>query len=403
MTKNEIQIGTQLLIELAKTLHILGTPAHRLECTVREAGESLGIEVSVFSVPTSLMLSFGGPEELRTAILRIEPGFINLARLRDIDRVLERILEREINPQGAIDELRAIQTSPSGWGIWGALAGFSFAGAAASRFFGGGINEILIALIAGLIVGFIMLIPMRHPDRAPLSDLIAATAATFFAWSMTTIIPSLHPGVVVLASLVVLLPGLTTTLAINELATRNLSSGSARLMQALMGFVALAIGSIIGETVASALPIRESGIATPLPQWTLFPALILSGVALSILFGARVKDVFWIIVAGSTGFGCARFGGEHFGPVIGVSIGAFAVGIAGNLYRRIADAPAATLIVPGIMILVPGGLGLHSVEQLFDSTSTASAGLVVAVFTIAGGLVAGLLVANLVLPPRKLI
>ena len=55
------------------------------------------------------------------------------------------------------------------------------------------------------------------------------------------------------------------------------------------------------------------------------------------------------------------------------------------------------------MILVPGGLGLHSVEQLFDSTSTASAGLVVAVFTIAGGLVAGLLVANLVLPPRKLI
>ena len=398
-----MQIRTQLLIELAKTLHILGTPAHRLECTVREAGKSLGLEVSVFSVPTSLMLSFGTPEEMRTAIIRIEPGFINLARLRDVDLVLERILTDEVDHQETIAELKTIQTSPSGWGVWGALAGFSFAGAAASRFFGGGINEIIVAMLAGLIVGFTMLIPMRHPDRAPLADLIAACAATFFAWSMTIFFPTLQPGVVVLASLVVLLPGLTTTLAINELATRNLSSGSARLMQALMGFVALAIGSIIGETVASTLPVHESGVATPLPAWTLFPALVLSGVALSILFGARVKDVFWIIVAGSIGFGCARAGGEHLGPVIGVSLGAFAVGIAGNMYRRILDAPAATLIVPGIMILVPGGLGLHSVEQLFDSTSTASASLVVAVFTIAGGLVAGLLVANLVLPPRKLI
>jgi uncharacterized membrane protein YjjP (DUF1212 family) len=349
------------------------------------------------------MLSFGSPQELRTAIIRVEPGFIDLSKLRDVDSLLERIIRSKVDPSSAIQSLHAIQNTAPNWGIWGSLVGFSFAGAAASRFFGGGIHEILIAMITGLIVGFAMLFPLRHPERAPLADLIAAFIATFFAWSMTIFFPSLQPGVVVLASLVVLLPGLTTTLAINELATRNLASGSARLMQALMGFVSLAIGSLIGEKFASFLPISETGIANPLPPWTLIPALILSGVALSILFAAKAKDIFWIILVGSLGFICARSGGEHLGPVLGVAIGAFAVGTAGNFYRRFVDAPSATLIVPGIMILVPGGLGMHSIEGLFDTTKTANAGLLLAVVTIAGGLVVGLLVANLIFPSRKLI
>ncbi len=402
MTNSETKVRIQLIIEFAKTLHLLGTPAHRLENTVKEAGRALGISVSVFSVPTSIMLSFGSPEEMRTAIIRVDPGFINLALLNKVDDLLEDILQEDINPEELIEELKTIQTSPSGWGIWGTLCGYCFAGAAASRFFGGGISEIIVAMFAGLLVGFIMLIPMHKPDRAPLADLLAACIATFFAWTMTIFLPNLQPAIVVLASLVVLLPGLTTTLAINELATRNLASGSARLMLALMGFVALTIGSIIGETVASALPIADTGIALPLPQWTLFPALVLSGIALSILFSAKVKDVVWIIATDTLGFIVARESSEELGAVLGVSLGAFAVGIAGNLYRRIIDAPAATLIVPGIMILVPGGIGFQSVEQLFETT-TYNIGLIVTVFTIAGGLVAGLLTANLIISPKKLI
>jgi uncharacterized membrane protein YjjB (DUF3815 family) len=54
-----------------------------------------------------------------------------------------------------------------------------------------------------------------------------------------------------------------------------------------------------------------------------------------------------------------------------------------------------------MMLLVPGGLGLQSVENLIQTKSTASISLVMTVFTIAGGLVTGLLFANLICPARK--
>mgnify|MGYP001294117737 CR=1 FL=1 len=64
MTNREREKILPLIIELSKTLHTLGTPAHRLECAVNQAGEALGIQVSLFSAPTSLMLSFGEAHDM---------------------------------------------------------------------------------------------------------------------------------------------------------------------------------------------------------------------------------------------------------------------------------------------------------------------------------------------------
>ncbi|MBC8309040.1 MAG: threonine/serine exporter family protein [Phycisphaerales bacterium] len=401
MTNLEREQILQLIIELAKTLHTLGTPAHRLECAVNQAGEALGIQVSLFSVPTSLMLSFGEPDDMQTAIIRVEPGFIDLARLSKVDKILNQILIKTIANDEALKQLKQVLSEPQEWGGKSMIFGFTLAGCAAARFFGGGLSEIIVAGVAGLVVGFIMLLPRKRPEREPLADLLAAAAASFLAWISTLIVPSLSPSVVVLAAIVVLLPGLTLTLSLNELATRHLASGSARLMQALMGFLALAIGSLIGENLALCIPNVHSTVATPLEPWTFIPALLLSGIALSVLFDAKMRDMPWIIISGVLGFACARFGGESLGPELGVTIGAFMVGISGNLYRRILDAPSATLTVPGIMLLVPGGLGLQSVEHLVESKAAANMNLVMTVFIIAAGLVTGLLFANLVLPARK--
>ena len=401
MTNQEREKILPLIIELATTLHTLGTPANRLEVAVKEAGEALGLQVSVFSVPTSIMLTFGEPAQMQTAIIRVDPGFIDLAKLGQVDKILDQLLTKQVTQEVALKSLKKVRTSKAEWGGKSAIFGFSIAGCAAARFFGGGVPEIFIAGLAGLIVGLIMLMPLRKPERAPLADLIAAASASFVAWTATIFVPALSPSVVVLAAIVVLLPGLTTTLAINELATRHLASGSARLMQALIGFLALTIGSLIGEKIAAVIPNVHATAAIPLQPWTFIPALFLSGIALSVLFNAKVRDMPWIILTGAIGFFCARFGGENFGPELGVAVGAFVVGLSGNLYRRLADSPAATLIVPGMMLLVPGGLGLQSVERLMEAKSTASINLIMTVFTIAGGLVTGLLFANLVLPPRK--
>jgi uncharacterized membrane protein YjjB (DUF3815 family) len=82
---------------------------------------------------------------------------------------------------------------------------------------------------------------------------------------------------------------------------------------------------------------------------------------------------------------------------------AFSVGAAGNLYARRLGRPAAVPVVPGILMLVPGSLGVRSVATLLARDVISGVELATTLLTLAGALAAGLLIANLVIPPRKLL
>ena len=63
------------------------------------------------------------------------------------------------------------------------------------------------------------------------------------------------------------------------------------------------------------------------------------------------------------------------------TLGAFAIGVLGNLYSRLQHGLAAAAILPAIFVLVPSGLaasgslvsGVTSANQLVNSTNTTSA------------------------------
>ena len=55
------------------------------------------------------------------------------------------------------------------------------------------------------------------------------------------------PSIVTIAALIAMLPGMTLTNAMTELATRNLVSGTARMMSALIVLLELALGVALGE------------------------------------------------------------------------------------------------------------------------------------------------------------
>ena len=84
-------------------------------------------------------------------------------------------------------------------------------------------------------------------------------------------------------------------------------------------------------------------------------------------------------------------------------VGAFAVGILGSAVARWADKPAALIEVPGILVLVPGSIGFRSITAMLENQVVSGLETAFRVLLIAMSLVAGLLMANLVLPrPRRL-
>jgi uncharacterized membrane protein YjjP (DUF1212 family) len=72
---------------------------------------------------------------------------------------------------------------------------------------------------------------LRHDtDRAALAEFLAGIVATLGAWALAHLMPPITMGAVMLAGVVVLLPGFNMTRSLVELATRNLASGSSRFM-----------------------------------------------------------------------------------------------------------------------------------------------------------------------------
>ena len=62
-----------------------------------------------------------------------------------------------------------------------------------------------------------------------------------------------------------LLPGLSLTVSLNEIANRHLMSGTARLMGASLVFLQLGFGAALGGKLAVAFPPVAGALAGPTP------------------------------------------------------------------------------------------------------------------------------------------
>jgi uncharacterized membrane protein YjjB (DUF3815 family) len=205
-----------------------------------------------------------------------------------------------------------------------------------------------------------------------------------------------------LAGIVVLLPGFTLTRALIELATRNLASGSSRFMGAAMTLVALGFGAAIGDRIVTRLPMAPMQPPLPPLGWLdVLPAALVMSLASLMLLQGRWRDLGWVAFSALLGLYGARLGAGMLGPELGVCVGAFLVGIAGNAFSRLLRRPAITLVAPGILPLVPGSLGLRGTAFLFMDSPSRGASWALAALVIAGALVAGLLAANVFVPPRR--
>lgn len=392
----------RFLLELARDLHRFGTPAHRLEEQVSRCGARLGVPTTMFSLPTFLALAFGPLDRQRVVNVRVDPGATDLGRLHAMEGIQRRVLSGEISPSMGAASLRELGASPPAFNQWFTLAAYGLSAMAATRFFGGDVRDAVAGAIVGLLVGGLSLALNARADRAALAEFLAGIVATLGAWALAHIMPPITMGAVMLAGVVVLLPGFNMTRSLVELATRNLASGSSRFMGSVMTLVALGFGAAIGDRIVMHLPLAEMQPPMPALDWLgVLPAALVSSMAAVILLQARWRDTGWIVLAALLGLYGARLGAMLLGPELGVCLGAFVVGISGNLFSRVFRRAAVTMVAPGLLPLVPGSLGMRGTAFLFMDSPARSASWAIAALVIAGALVAGVLAANVFVPPRR--
>lgn len=390
-----------LLVELAEALHRAGTPAHRLEPAVQEVGSRMGVNVSVFAAPTLLILSVRDQGGGRAWMRRLEPGDVNLQRLSDLDRVLQDLLRGATGPSSARRHLQWVLARQDRPPPAADVAAFGLASAAAAVFFGGGLAEVGAAGLAGLLTGLVAVATAGSVAGSRLLPFLASAAAAALIHLLSAVAP-LAVNTAVVASLIVIVPGFTLTVALTELATRHLLSGTARLAGALETFLLMAFGVGVADAIMARLlgPVATAG-AEPLPMWAPLVALGALAVAFTVLLRGRAQDVGWTGLGVAVAWLGAELGARLVGAPLGVGLGAFLVSAGAGAWSRWQDRPVSIPLVPGMLLLVPGALGFRSMDALLDEATLD--GIQVAFAALLGGtsLVAGSLLGSTVIPPRR--
>jgi uncharacterized membrane protein YjjP (DUF1212 family) len=388
---------------MARALHTAGTTAQRLEDSLALLARGLGLtHAQIFSTPTSIMCAFGELEYQETHLLRLAPAGPNIGRLSKLDRVVNDVLNGAISTPEALQRVEVIEAEPSPYSALVTILAFGLGSAGIARFLGGGVTEIAVGGLLGIITGTLESWAERGRHFARVYEPIAAFFAAFIATSVAALLGPYAATTAILAGIIVLLPGLVLTNAVRELAERHLASGTARLAGATMVLLGLIFGVALGTRTATALFSAVPEVAPAgLPWWTMAIAIAAAGASFVVILKAEPRDTGWIVGACAVSYLLASSSVRLAGPELGLFVAAMFDGVASTLWGRWRDRPQNVVLVPAILMLVPGSVGFRSLNSLLEQNVIAGVQTAFAMVLAATALSAGLLVATSVAEGRR--
>jgi uncharacterized membrane protein YjjP (DUF1212 family) len=395
------------VLALVLSLHRHGLPGYRIEDALQRVGGRLGLELEVFTVPTGITLGMGPLEAQRVRLLRVKPGSIQLARISALSGLIEDVVDGTLALPAARVRLAEIERTPPVHGRLAVAAACAVSSAASAVFFGAPGGQVGVSAAIGGLVALLELGARRHERVARLYEVLAAALAAFLAGLATLLPLALERDLVTLAAIIVLLPGYTLTVAMNELTAGHLSSGTARLGGVLATLSLLGCGAAIGHALADAalrgLPSGHAPLAAMQAQagWALWVTLLAAPLAHKVLFQARHADTPLIVGSAVLAYLGARVGAAWLGPLLGAGCGAFALGVMSNGLARVRLRPSTITSVPGLLVLVPGSLGFRGVLSFLSEDLGSGLELVTRMLAISMALVCGLLLAGVVFPSQR--
>jgi uncharacterized membrane protein YjjP (DUF1212 family) len=394
----------KFILKFGRALHSVGAPAHTLEGTLQDMCQLFGLQGNIVSLPTAIFSSFSYGEEEITKIERVVPMGVNLGKLSKVDLVAREVIHGRMSYEEGSDSLDRILASPDPYNGLIRVLCFLFSSAGFMVLFGGNWGDFLASILIGSIIGLLSLLqPVQTIGLvAQMFEAIIAVVAAFISYFLVKLVPSLNVGVIILSSLIIFMPGLFITMAIAEIATQNLTSGTSRLMGGIMILLKLTFGVFIGAKIASFVYIPSIAIEfKTIPDWVTIITLPITALMATVIFKAEKSDWGWVTLAGVFGYCCSKFATHYLGPELGILIGGFCVGAVSNIFARLKNRPSSLFQFPGIILLVPGSMGYRSLSFLFERDVVGGLGTAFGMITLATALVVGIFFGNILVKPRR--
>lgn len=397
----------RFLIRLAMALHSYGSSASRTEYLIDKAADKLNIKANISVFPSLILLSFPGvdlndPNQKEIHMLTVDPD-LDVDKLGRADELANGVGNEGAPLLIAYWRLKAIASSPPEFGKWWRLFGFSLSAAMSSLlFFNGSLWDALFSFFLGLTVGVLDILSSKSGLYASVLEFTAALVVSFLARIFQVHFKSyeLCYFAMALSALVQLLPGLSLTLGVSEMVAKSHVTGTSRIMYALFSALQLGFGLAMGENLVvwAPKPVSAECVSPSLPIW--FKLIWFCGYtfASNVLLNARLDQWPGMAFASFVGYVVSEATSLKLASSASSVISAFAVGITGTAYSRFTGDLPLVMVLSGILLLVPGGIGVQGVTAMLGDDVLSGMGFVFDMVIVGLSITLGLLIAKIALP-----
>ncbi|KAG0131657.1 hypothetical protein HOY82DRAFT_484776 [Tuber indicum] len=377
------------ILKLCRALMLYGAPTHRLEEYMKMTSRVLEIDGQFLYIPGCMVISFGdsSTHTSEMQLVRTSQG-VDLGKLHDTHEVYKEVVHDMIGAEEATKRLDEIMKRKPKHNPWILILVFGIASAFVGPFgFKARLIDMPILFVLGCILGFLKLIVAPNSELySNVFEISAAVITSFLARAFG----SIRGGSVFCfsalaqASIALILPGYIILCGSLELQSRNLVAGSVRMFYAIVYSLFLGFGITIGSALYGLVDSNATSATTcqnPLDwRWSFLFVPPFAWCLLTIS-QARWRQAPVMIAISMAGYVVNFFSSQRFAnqPQVANSLGAFAVGVLGNLYSRVGHGLAFAAMLPAIFVLVPSGLaaqgslvsGIQNADAMINKSSTA--------------------------------
>lgn len=331
-------------------------------------------------------------EQSYNYIESIPPGSLNLGALSGVVEVTNKVISKELDISEIDIELEKIHSETKKVNHLILASSYAIASGAFSLMIGSNWISVLFALLFGALVYFMVYLSNKSTYLSTVLESLIAFVVTVFAGLLSLYFSDFNVGLTILSAIIIFIPGLAITTSLEEITSRNLVSGSAKLFDAMISLFKQFFGVILGFSVLSfVLDFELLKHVSTIPRWAIFVASPLFSVSLLAIFQVRKKDMFFGVLTGVIGFLITvLFSGS--GILISTFIGAIGVVVTSNLCSRITKTPKTVYLTQGIIMMVPGSKSFIGLSNVFmDATIVNTTNIYEQVAYILMGIIGGLL------------
>jgi len=393
--KNSSEDAYRFITELSAATQTYGLSTTETWDQVTNFARALNWNARFIATPNHVQSVFWKDDDDTQHIrfITTRSGNYDLSKLAEMRNLMTQVEAGEILVGNAVKRLREIISAPSAYGpLMNAIA-YVLCGSGFAVILGVSWLDVAFGGLLSLVSFGIAVLANRSKGVATLMEMLAAMMSAIMAGVIAGLIPGIDPMAVTVCAVIFFVPGFGLTIAPNELVLGNTLSGLVWFANACVTMMKLMGGALLGFAMAQKLlPIKPQGPGigiSPLWAWIFVPLLV---IGLAILFRVPKRHLVWPLLGSWVVWGGVQIG-NAFGAWQGTFLGTVALLLFAHASYRLVRISAAAIILPGIMVLVPGVATLRALYATQTQGIVAgfqSGSLVIALIAaILGGVLVG--------------